>query len=261
MLKLGLIGKNIEYSFSRGYFADKFNKLDIKASYVNFDCDTLEDVQRILNDPSILGYNVTIPYKQEVISLLDHLDEHVERIGAVNTIKRNQDNSLTGYNTDFVGFAQSLLEFLGSENEVRNFQLPKDKWVAGKKALILGTGGASKAVAYALEGMAAHVYYVSRKQKLEENILAYIDLAKKTLDPYDIIVNTTPLGTYPNIHEAPEIPYRTLDSKHLLYDLVYNPEETRFLLKGKENGAHVTNGLKMLELQADAAWDLWHSKI
>ncbi|WP_434084781.1 shikimate dehydrogenase family protein [Leeuwenhoekiella parthenopeia] len=243
MLKFGLIGKNIEYSFSRKYFSEKFEKNDIDASYVNFDCQSLQDVRTVLQqkDEDHLGYNVTIPYKQAIIPYLDEMNKHASAIGAVNVIKRLNNGRLKGYNTDYIGFRKSLKPFLDKQNH--------------KCALILGTGGASKAVAYTLELEDISFKYVSRNPKKGQ--LAYEDLTPAMINKYTLIINTTPLGTFPNVTECPKISYRQISSKHLLYDLVYNPEETQFLKNGKAQGAMTTNGYNMLRLQAEAAWRIW----
>jgi len=243
MLKFGLIGKNIEYSFSRKYFTEKFEKNDIDASYVNFDCQNIADVRKVLQDreDECLGFNVTIPYKQTIIPYLDEMNKHASAIGAVNVIKRLNNGRLKGYNTDYIGFRKSLAPFLSQQSH--------------KCALILGTGGASKAVAYTLELEDISFKYVSRNPKKGQ--LAYDDLTPAILNKYTLIINTTPLGTFPNVTECPKLSYRQLTPKHLLYDLVYNPEETQFLKNGKAQGAITTNGYSMLKQQAEAAWRIW----
>ncbi|MAW95099.1 MULTISPECIES: shikimate dehydrogenase family protein [unclassified Leeuwenhoekiella] len=243
MLKFGLIGKNIEYSFSRKYFTEKFEKNDINASYVNFDCQNIAEVREVLQDrdDECLGFNVTIPYKQAIIPHLDEMNKHASAIGAVNVIKRLNNGRLKGYNTDYIGFRKSLKPFLSQQNH--------------KCALILGTGGASKAVAYTLELEDISFKYVSRNPKKGQ--FAYEDLTPAVLNKYTLIINTTPLGTFPNVTDCPKLSYRQLNSKHLLYDLVYNPEETQFLKNGKAQGAMITNGYSMLKQQAEAAWRIW----
>ncbi|UOB18185.1 shikimate dehydrogenase family protein [Abyssalbus ytuae] len=238
----GLLGKNISYSFSQGYFTEKFNHLGLKGhKYINFDIDTIEKLPDIIREnPNLKGMNVTIPYKEKVIPYLTALNKKAKRIGAVNTIKITPEG-LKGYNTDCYGFKKSLQPFLKAHH---------------KKALILGTGGASKAIAYVLDELGIDYYYVSRKAT--GNKLSYDDLNKKIMDKFQIIINCTPLGTFPNIQEKPDLPYKYITQNHLLYDLIYNPEETTFLKLGREKGAQICNGLKMLQLQAEKAWNIWN---
>lgn len=247
--KYGLLGRNIEYSFSRRYFASKFEKESIKATYVNLDSKTVKEVKEYLLDSDIKGYNVTIPYKQEVIPFLDRLSDDALSIGAVNTIKRTQSGELIGYNTDHIGFKESLLEYCDDD-----FLKTKETFLP-MQALILGTGGASKAVAYALEGIGFKAIFVSRSRS--KNILSYEDINKTHIDNSSIIVNCTPLGTSPDIDVCPSIPYQYLSDNHVLYDLIYNPQKTLFLKKGEGEGATIISGLRMLELQAEAAWNIW----
>ncbi|MFC4635723.1 shikimate dehydrogenase family protein [Dokdonia ponticola] len=247
MDRYGLIGKNISYSFSKQYFASKFERERItNASYVNFDCQTIEEVVSYLLNPNIRGFNVTIPYKEAVIPYLDDLAPDAHAIGAVNTIKRTQTGDLIGYNTDFIGFKDSLTERLG--DALTTIPSPK-------KALILGTGGASKAVVFALTTLGFSCMYVSRSPS--EGVLSYQDLTASIVHSYTLIVNCTPLGTFPNIGAFPAIPYHELRASHILYDLIYNPKKTVFLEKGEQQGAIIISGLRMLELQAEAAWEIW----
>lgn len=242
--KFGLVGRNISYSFSREYFTKKFKNLNLKKyEYVNFDISKITNFKAvILEQKDVLkGLNVTIPYKQEVMLFLDELDEKAKKIGAVNTIKITKKGRLKGYNTDEFGFKKSLQPLLKKHH---------------KKALILGTGGASKAVAFALSKLNIHYEFVSRNKSKE--LLSYQEIDKKKLQEYTIIINCTPLGTHPNIKECPKIPYCFLNEEHLLYDLIYNPSETLFLQKGKEAGATIKNGFEMLELQAEKAWKIWN---
>ncbi|AFL81748.1 shikimate 5-dehydrogenase [Aequorivita sublithincola DSM 14238] len=243
MSKFGLAGKNISYSFSKTFFSEKFESEDLPHSYENFDISSIEFFPKIISEtPDLKGLNVTIPYKQEVISYLHSLDKEAEKIGAVNTIKILKDNKLKGYNTDHFGFQKSLEALLPLQQ---------------KTALILGTGGASKAVAYALEKLGFSFKFVSRSKVM--NTLNYEDLNKSILDNHLLIINCTPLGTFPNITDCPPIPYQFLTKNHLLFDLIYNPAETEFLKRGKLQGAKTSNGLKMLELQAEKAWEIWNS--
>ncbi|MGB5943480.1 MAG: shikimate dehydrogenase [Leeuwenhoekiella sp.] len=244
MRKFGLIGRNIDYSFSRKYFNNKFKTESIEAHYVNFDCATVEAVSRLFEEKSdVSGFNVTIPYKEEVLPFLQRLSDEALEIGAVNTIKHEKDGSFTGHNTDYLGFMESIKPFLKDHH---------------KDALILGTGGASKAVEYALKKSGIATTFISRKPKTE-NILSYGELSAEIMAKNTVIINTTPLGTFPDVQRSPNLPYAHLSKKHLLYDLVYNPAETQFLKKGKEQGAATANGTTMLKLQAEAAWKIWDS--
>ena len=238
MKTYGLIGKNISYSFSRNYFANKFKKEDIKNSqYINFDIDNLSELNNIFNTDNF-GFNVTIPYKEAIIPYLDSLDFHAEKIGAVNTIKIENEKKI-GFNTDWIGFKKSIEPLLNSHHT---------------KALILGTGGASKAVIYALDQLKIETLMVSRYGEI-----SYEDLSEEIIQNHAIIINCTPVGTFPNVDAAPEIPYHFITKNHLAYDLIYNPAETLFLKKCKEKGAVVKNGLEMLEIQAEASWKIWNS--
>ncbi|WP_272150274.1 shikimate dehydrogenase family protein [Tenacibaculum aiptasiae] len=240
-----LVGRNISYSFSKGYFTKKFEDLKLeKNEYVNFDIQTIKELPQKIkeNKNNLKGMNVTIPYKLEVFNYLDKIDKKALRVGAVNTIRISKKGKLKGFNTDVYGFKKSLKPLLEEHH---------------KKALILGTGGASKAVAYVLEELGIKYKFVSRSPEGKKEI-SYNDLSKGIIEAYQIIVNCTPLGTYPNIDDCPNIPYENITSKHLLYDLIYNPSETTFLKKGKEKGAIVKNGLEMLEQQAEKAWRIWN---
>src|SRR5690606_37982132 len=243
MHKLGLLGKNISYSFSRNYFKSKFEKEGITdVSYENFDIEDISLFPSIINNTEGLrGMNVTIPYKQAVMPFLNKIDKKAKAIGAVNTIKIKKNGKLVGYNTDYYGFKKSLKPYLKTHH---------------KKALILGTGGASKAVAYALKTLNITYEYVSRTAAKQVRF-TYNDLNEAIINEFDIIINSTPLGTFPNIENCPNIPYKGINEKHILYDLIYNPLETKFLKYGKERNATTINGLKMLELQAEKAWSIW----
>lgn len=241
----GLLGKNIEYSFSRGYFSRKFKKLNLEQyTYLNFDIQNIEDFEAIIKKykQNLLGINVTIPYKEAVLPYLDALDETAREIGAVNTIKFTKKGEIKGYNSDIVGFEKSLLPLL--ENHHNN-------------ALILGTGGASKAVAFALKRNNINFKFVSRNSVGQE-LFSYQDLSKEVLEKYQIIINSTPVGTSPDVEKSPNIPYQFITNNHLLYDLIYNPEVTKFLFKGRENGAVIKNGYEMLQLQAEESWRIWN---
>ena len=239
---LGLLGKNIDYSFSRTYFSEKFAREDLPFTYVNFDIDTIERFPDILtNTPHLKGMNVTIPYKQEVMSYLDELSPIAQAIGAVNTITISEEGRLTGHNTDYYGFQKSLEPHLESQHT---------------NGLILGTGGASKAVAYVLKALGIAYDYVSREQKSGVR-WSYDRLDAKTVETHQLIINCTPLGTHPNIECYPDIPYEAVGPQHLLFDLIYNPSKTQFLQFGEKRGASICNGSKMLELQAEEAWRIW----
>jgi len=243
MAKYGLIGRNIGYSFSMAFFSTKFEQEKRKDTYHNFDIENISQLTQILeSEKEIKGLNVTIPYKEDVLPMLDRVDKEAKKIGAVNTIKVLKDGRLAGYNTDHYGFAQALSGFL-----------PLTK----KTALILGSGGSSKAIRYVLEAMDFDYKIVSRTP-CEEG-LSYQDLTQEVMERYCLIVNCTPVGTFPNIQDCPDIPYQYITSKHFLFDLIYNPRETEFLKRGFAKGAKVSNGLKMLEYQAKKAWAIWKS--
>ncbi|QXP69696.1 shikimate dehydrogenase [Polaribacter sp. R2A056_3_33] len=241
----GLLGKDIEYSFSRGYFTEKFKKLDLqKCRYVNFDLQKIEDFTAVIKEggDSLVGINVTIPYKEEVMKYLDKLDETAKAIGAVNTIKFTKRGNLKGYNSDVVGFEKSIFPLIKKHH---------------KRALILGTGGASKAIAYALKKNDIKFKFVSRNPEGKKEI-SYQDLTEEIMEKYQIIINSSPVGTSPNTDRCPDIPYQFITEKHLLYDLIYNPEVTTFLAKGKAQGATIKNGYEMLQLQAEESWRIWN---
>ena len=244
MNKLGLLGKDISYSFSRVYFKNKFEKEKINnTSYENFDIENIELFPALIKETKNLkGLNVTIPYKEAVMPFLDKLNKKAKEIGAVNTIKITKKGKLVGYNTDCYGFKKSLEPYLKPHH---------------KKALILGTGGASKAIAYSLLKLNIAYSYVSRS-KSKAVSFTYDSLTETIISEHQIIINCTPLGTYPNIENCPEIPYKAISSNHVLFDLIYNPEETKFLELGKKNGATGINGLNMLKLQAEKAWSIWN---
>ncbi|SED61148.1 shikimate dehydrogenase [Tenacibaculum sp. MAR_2010_89] len=240
-----LVGKNISYSFSRGYFTEKFSKLGLaKHEYVNFDIQNIEEFTKKIKEykNEIKGMNVTIPYKLEIFDFLDKIDKKAKKIGAVNTVRITKKGKLIGYNTDVYGFKKSLTPLLKKHHE---------------KALILGTGGASKAVAYVLDKLNIEYKFVSRTPKGKDTI-TYADVSEKVMMSHLLLINCTPLGTHPNIENCPSIPYEFVSEKHMLYDLIYNPSETTFLQKGKEKGATIKNGLEMLEQQAEKAWKIWN---
>lgn len=253
VVKYGLIGKDIGYSFSRSFFKAKFEKENIAASYQNLDCKDIEAIKNYLADTRIQGFNVTIPYKEVVIPLLDDLDEDARAIGAVNTIKRMPDGTLKGYNTDFIGFRESLV----NSEEGSMFKIALRESKIKLNALILGTGGASKAIVYALTKMGVNCQYISRKRTA--NAITYNDIDEDLMKNTWLIVNCTPLGTFPDINQTPDIPFDFITLSHIVYDLIYNPSETLFLREAKERGATTFNGLPMLEGQANASWKIWQS--
>lgn len=246
MKKFGLIGYPLGHSFSKNFFNEKFRSENICAEYVNFEIPTIEDFNKVLKaNPTLCGLNVTIPYKEQVIGYLDELDKDAAAIGAVNVIKIDRSKGklkLIGYNSDVLGFTQSIEGLLEPHH---------------KKALILGTGGASKATNYGLKQLGLETLFVSRNRH-NDNTITYSELTPEIMNDYKVIVNCTPVGMYPKADECPDIPYECLTTEHLLYDLLYNPDTTLFMKKGSDNGAIVKNGLEMLLLQAFGAWDIWN---
>lgn len=236
----GLLGKDIDYSFSRAYFSEKFEREGISdAQYVNFDIPAIEEFKTVIATEQLAGLNVTIPYKEQVIPFLDRIDGDAEQIGAVNTIALTPEG-LTGYNTDAYGFEQSLLPLLDKSRG---------------QALVLGSGGASKAVVFVLKKMGFTTIQVSRNP--EGNQIHYTELDEEALGHFDLVVNTTPLGTHPNTAAKVDLPYAGIKSHQLAYDLIYNPSKTAFLKAFEKGGARIQNGLRMLELQAEKAWSIW----
>lgn len=241
--RFGLLGRNINYSFSRGYFTEKFKNENIEGcSYENFDIPEITEFSKIIeNNSNIYGINVTIPYKEQVIPYLDKLSKKAAKIGAVNTIKFTKKGKLKGYNTDYYGFMESLKPLLETHH---------------KKALILGTGGASKGVAFALEELGIDYTFVSREAK--QNTLTYEQINLETFQNYQIVINCSPVGTSPNTEAFPLIPYEYFTEKHIAYDLIYNPAETQFLKKAAAKGAKTKNGQDMLVYQAEKSWEIWN---
>ena len=276
MTTYGLIGYPLGHSFSRKFFTEKFEKEGIDAQYLNFEIPSIEEFPEIIkNNPELRGLNVTIPYKQQVMQYLDEISEEAKAIGAVNVVRierpspqpspimgretmRNAGNkpdglpikgdmseglrgSLIGYNSDVIGFVESIKPLLKPHH---------------KKALILGTGGASKAIRYGLEEkLGMETLFVSRSAR--EGMITYEEVTAEVLKEYEVIVNCSPVGMYPHVDECPALPYEAMNENNLLYDLVYNPLETLFMKKGAEQGATVKNGLEMLHLQAIASWKFW----
>ena len=242
----GLVGHPLGHSFSAGYFAEKFAREGIDATYTNFDfADISQLTSLIAENENLRGVNVTIPYKQAVIPLLDELNAEAREIGAVNVVRiaRNADGTIRtkGYNSDVIGFVESLRPLLQSHH---------------RRALVLGTGGASKAIVYGLKQLGIAPTYVSRTKR--PDTLTYEELTLEVLSNHHVIVNCSPVGMYPRVDEAPDMPYHLLTPKHLCYDLVYNPLETTFMKLASAQGAVVKNGLEMLHLQAEAAWKMWN---
>ena len=246
MDKYGLIGYPLGHSFSIGYFNEKFQNECIDATYENFEIPSIENLTEILDtNPELKGLNVTIPYKEKVISYLDSISPEARAIGAVNVIKvthKGNKTELKGYNSDVIGFTQSIEPLLERYH---------------KKALVLGTGGASKAIIFSLKSLGIETLTVSRFER--HGCVRYEDITPEMIKEYNVIVNCTPCGMYPQTDDCPNLPYEAMDSHTLLYDLIYNPDETLFLKKGKAQGATVKNGLEMLLLQAFASWNFWNS--
>lgn len=248
MKQFGLIGKSLAHSFSKKYFQQKFreNKLD-SCSYENFELTDIQALKALVaNHKDLIGFNVTIPYKVSICEFLDEIHPLAKKLGAVNTVFVNQKkNTLHGFNTDVYGFAQSIKPFFNLHHE---------------RALILGTGGASKAVAYALQELGVKIMFASRTPKAT-NEIAYKDINTYVIAAHTMIVNTSPLGMYPDTNTYPEIPYEAIGDNHFLVDLTYNPEETIFLKNGKAQGAMILNGKDMLVFQAEKSWAIWQDEI
>jgi shikimate dehydrogenase len=247
MKLFGLIGYPLGHSFSVPYFTRKFGEENIEAEYRNFPMEDIGDFEELVKrEPELVGLNVTVPHKQKIIPFLDALHPTARSIGAVNTIffcRKEERLSLLGYNSDVFGFERSLKQHLKEGH---------------KQALVLGTGGSSKAVKFVLSGLGIAYQMVSRQRG--EGLLAYDQLGQKIMDSHTLIINTTPLGMFPEVETNPNIPYNKITSRHLLFDLVYNPEETLFLRQGKEQGASIVNGSDMLIYQAEGSWEIWNKK-
>ncbi|MBI3502433.1 MAG: shikimate dehydrogenase [Bacteroidetes bacterium] len=237
----GLIGYPLAHSFSQKYFTEKFKRENISdCEFRNLPIENINEFPELLKqNPSLAGLSVTIPHKQGILKFLHEIDEAAKKVGAVNCIKIS-NHKLKGYNTDIVGFEKSLQPLLK---------------LHPKKALVLGTGGAAKAVKYILDMLKISFRSVSRSK----NHFSYSDINRSIIQECSLIINTTPLGMFPNSNNCPDIPFEFLTRKHLLYDLIYNPEETLFLKKGKEKGSQIKNGLEMLHLQAEEAWRIWNN--
>ena len=237
----GLVGKSLNHSFSKAYFTNKFKKEQIDAEYRNFELGSINEIKDVFTIKNLKGLNVTIPYKSAIIPFLDEIDDVAQSIGAVNTVSFKNGKTI-GSNTDAFGFQQMIKPFFKSHHE---------------RAIILGTGGASKAIAYVLESLGCTPIFISRYPNTE-NQFAYEEINKTMIDACPLIVNTTPRGMYPNVNETPDFPTQFLNDKNLVIDLIYNPEETIFLQKAKAQGAWTLNGITMLHQQAEKSWAIWN---
>ncbi len=243
MRTFGLIGLSLQHSFSKDYFSKKFLTENINAVYKNFEINSLTLLEEILLKENISGLNVTIPFKIQICNYLNDIDKTAQNIGSVNVIKIDKAQQLKGYNTDYIGFEQSIKKYITKEHN---------------KALILGTGGSSKSVKYVFDKLNIDSNFVSNTNT---KYLKYNDINKEIIDKHQIIVNTTPLGMYPNTNQSPSLPYQYLTNKNILFDLVYNPIETEFLKKGKRQGATTINGIEMLQIQAEESWKIWNNTL
>ncbi len=247
MDKYGLIGYPLGHSFSIGYHNQRFADEGINAKYINFEIASIEQLMEVIGqNPELKGLNVTIPYKEKVMEYLDYISPEARAIGAVNVIRVIHEGSkivMRGYNSDVIGFTQSIEPMLEKHH---------------KKALVLGTGGASKAVAYGLKSLGIESVFVSRYER--PGTIQYESITPEVVQEYNVIVNCTPLGMFPKIDTCPALPYDALDEHNILYDLIYNPDETLFMKRGAARGAAVKNGLEMLLLQAFASWEFWNGK-
>jgi len=246
----GLIGKKLSHSFSPIFFEDKFKKLGLDAEYQLFELDDISEFPELLSKyPNLKGLNVTVPYKIKVLPFLNELDDIANQTESVNTIQIRTKNGkpvLKGFNTDVKGFEQTLFPLIENRKSI--------------KAMILGTGGSANAVAFVLDKLGIDFVFVSRNP-IQPNQINYSEITEEILETHKLIIQTTPLGMFPEVKNSPNIPYKLLAANHILYDLVYNPSETLFMKFGKQNGAAVCNGLSMLEMQADAAWNIWNMQI
>lgn len=247
MDKYGLIGYPLGHSFSISFHNQRFADEGINAKYLNFEISSIDDLPAVLgSNPELKGLNVTIPYKEKVIPFLDYVSPEARAIGAVNVIRVVHEGKkiiLRGYNSDVIGFTQSIEPMLEPYH---------------KKALVLGTGGASKAIAYGLRSLGLECVFVSRYER--PDTIQYNTITPEVVKEYNVIVNCTPLGMFPKTDECPLLPYEALDERNILYDLIYNPDETLFMRRGAEHGAAVKNGLEMLLLQAFASWEFWQGR-
>jgi shikimate dehydrogenase len=243
MPKFGLVGKTLGYSFSKHYFEEKFQREGLDSTFENFELPAIEAIENIFSIHDLKGFSVTIPYKEQIIPFLDSLSEEAAVIGAVNCVHLSSDGKKIGYNTDAFGFHQMIKPFLTNEHE---------------RAIILGTGGASKAVAYVLKNIGLDVLWISRNPQNEKEF-RYEAINEYMLRACKVVVNCTPVGTFPNVDDCVPFPFEFLTESHLCIDLIYNPEETKFLRESREHGATILNGLSMLKEQANKAWEIWNS--
>ncbi|WP_343631905.1 shikimate dehydrogenase [Fluviicola sp.] len=243
MPEFGLVGKTLGHSFSKNYFEEKFRREGLNYTFENFELPAIEEIQRVFSIPDLKGFSVTIPYKEQIIPFLDSLSEEAKAIGAVNCVHLSADGQKTGFNTDAFGFHQMIKPFLTNEHE---------------RALILGTGGASKAVAYVLKNIGLDVLWISRHPENAKEF-SYEAVNEHMLRACKVIVNCTPVGTFPNVDESVPFPFEFLTHSHLCIDLIYNPEETKFLREARLKGAATLNGFSMLKEQANKAWEIWNS--
>ena len=258
MRTLGLVGKSLSHSFSQQYFTEKFFQEKIyDTEYQLFSLINIEEIKTLLKHPTLLGFNVTIPYKSEIIPFLDVLDTVAQEVEAVNCVVKQQGKWI-GYNTDVMGFEETIRK--GERAKGRKDERRKGEEEKRRKedfALVLGSGGASKSVCYVLKKKNIPFQVVSRKNTV--NTITYNEVTEALIYHATLIINTTPIGMFPNVDEIPQIPYTALDSSHILIDLIYNPEETLFLKEGKKRGALIFNGLTMFKTQAEASWKLFNS--
>ncbi len=249
----GLIGYPLTHSFSATFFKQKFERENIAAKYLPYEIENLQQLPELIEKENLKGLSVTLPYKEQIFQYLNYIDPIALQIGAVNTIRITDDKKIIGYNTDYIGFMQSLQKLLDKTKPY--------------KALVFGSGGASKAVQYALNKMKITYKIVSRKQTVSNigntlntnNTITYNELNEQIITEHNILINTTPIGMFPNINDCIPIPYNSINEQHILFDLIYNPQETLFLRKGRERGANIQNGLEMLHLQAEKAWQIFIS--
>ncbi len=256
----GLLGKSLGHSFSKEYFIDKFAKLNLDDSYVNIELDDVcEIISFVKDNKDLKGFNVTVPYKESIISYLDDIDNIAKEVGAVNTVKVFNNGKLKGFNTDVIGFEKLLEMTCRDASMIHSIKHIDTSKTYNNNVLILGSGGASKAVQYVLRKNNIPFKIVSRNADSGIKI-SYDEINSTGFSPYSLIINTTPVGMFPNVNEYLELPYSTITSQNIFIDLIYNPAETLFLKKARLKGAAVFNGLTMLYEQAEAAWKIWEKE-
>ena len=245
MKTYGLIGRSLGHSFSEKYFSEKFQKENIQGcQYLNFEMENLQkEIPALKKNPELKGLNITIPYKTEIISFLDEMSDECRQINACNCIKI-KDGKWFGFNTDVIGFEKSFIPHLKPYH---------------KKALVLGTGGSSNAVAYVLQKLDIDFLKVSRRENQSPSVISYEDISEEKMKEFEIVINTTPLGTFPNVNECPPLPYESVSNQHYFFDLIYNPSKTLFLSLAEKHGAIIENGSQMLAIQAEESWKIWNS--